>query len=116
MFTSSGGIRARFKEPAYYTDCTARTSESYRLLGIQNMAPQHRLSKVPESWNLPSGPTAQYSARLHLANVHVVIHFQTIWKRLPTDIIMGFLTRMLVNDIEGNRDYLESFEDVHVSL
>ena len=41
----------------------------------------------------------------------------------PTDIAMkywqirvGYLTRVLVDEVEGNREYLESFEDAHYSI
>jgi len=48
----------------------------------------------------------------------------TAWHDIPpSDIPMkhwwisvGYLTRALVNDVEGNRDYLESFENAHYSI
>ena len=49
--------------------------------------------------------------------------FMALHDILPTDIAMkhwrismGYLTRVLVNDTEGNQDYLESIEDVHYSI
>ena len=49
--------------------------------------------------------------------------FATLQDILPTDILMkhgwismGYPTRVLVNDTEGNQDYLESIEDVHYSI
>ena len=49
--------------------------------------------------------------------------FTALHDILPTDIAMkhwwismGYLTRVLVNDVERNRDYLERFEDAHYSI
>jgi hypothetical protein len=128
------------------------------LLGIQNMALHHLLSKVPERhWNLQScseykPPDCPY---VHICTMIIFIYIWRMfilaqmrcsfrWRKgsifpvdqkplgrvftalqdiLPTDIAMKhwlismcYLTRVLVNDVEGSQDYLKSFEDAHYSI
>lgn len=94
------------------------------------MAVDHPLSKVLKyiplvnAWHGSSVVLLWLGQRKHLPSQKPLGRVFTALQDIrPTDIAMkywqirvGYLTRVLVDEVEGNREYLESFEDAHYSI